>query len=438
MAQPSGVLSGAARVGAAILLLWCTVLAAHAAETPAPVLTFDHTTAVPGSELVVRLWFTGEGTDKVNNVHVTMTGSDSVSMQPLEPPGAGQGPFALTLDVKKDSIVEGSANLVFDIRYDTTGEDGKVVTRRAVIEKPIELGLIAAGSVSGFPLQLVSLIVPGLFGVIVLRARKSTVWEWLDGAAEKVSGGLLLSLLAIWLLELVSPHIGMPELASPGITKGKLAAAMVVGACIAAGVVGLEWLFGWARQQLKERRDSARLLTLQDSDAVVVAKSIIALCEARDRTDWTVPIVAEKAGQKLLGSTVLHGIDGDRFLLGWWHVPAQEDIGTLLQVALSQSGAAGRKAALRKVAERLRKQTSTLEPEDQVRQLAPQSQSGSATYVGQRFRLDDPWRVRPALPEDRQGTAEELGAIPLRLGAGKGAQVAGEHDRREAGHVQCR
>lgn len=407
---------------AIMVVLLCLAVQARAADAPTPVLTLDTASALPGGKFAVKLWFVGEQVDKVSNVRVSMTGSDWVSMQP-NPSASLQAPWpaSLTLDVT-NSVAEGTSTLVFAIHYDVAQDGGKVVAHDAVIQKPIELGLLGTGSIEGLPLQLVSLIIPGLFGVVILRLRNSKLWEVLSGAAEKAGGGLLLSLAALWLLQVVAPHTHSAALMSPGMSRMKLAAAAVAGCLIAAVLILCESAVLGLCAARKRRREQASRLQPGDSFAVAAAKAIDALCTASDaeKANWVTPTVAElPGGKKLIGSTVVRNSDDRMVLIGWGNVSNQQPLRDLLWQSVTEPGFAAKKKALGKVAAGLRGLSSGLTLESPVRQLEPASDTDTPIDLEDQEPLEPLSRVREARPEETKKINSQLGAIPLRRPASK-------------------
>jgi hypothetical protein len=405
------------RGSVAVLIMLCYVaLQARAADGPAPMLTFDTTSAAPGGKFAVNLWFVGEQVDRVDNVQVSVTGPDWVSMLP-NPARSLRGPWpaALTLRVA-NTIAEGTSTLVFAIRYDVVAEGGKVVTHDAVIEKPVQLGLLSTDSVEGLPLQLVTLVIPGLAGVAILRLRKSKLWDALSGAAEKVGGGLLLSLASLWLLEVAAPYLRLAVLTRPGISRTKLAAAIVAGCLIAGFLLLIEAAVLWLLEKCKRRRELATRLQPGDSFAVAAAKAIVALCGSADAptANWKTPTVAILPdGRKLIGSTIVRASDEQAVLIGWGNVLKDEALRDLVSQSLEQPAFADRKRSIQQLAARLR-ELRTLTVESPVRQLEPPLAGGAPNDQGERVPLPSTADLRAATASEKALINADLGAIPLR------------------------
>jgi len=429
----------------ALAALLALAAAARASDTTAatPTVTLDSVEAASGATVSAQLWFVGAAADAVRNVCVRVIVPQWLELQrpdassvgtpdsknasaaapsaPCDPseqgPFSGAGPIEMRLRVK-DSVSEGAYSIAFATHYETLNDAKAVVRRYALLEKPITLGVFGANSIAGLPLQLASLALPGLLGIVLLRLCGSKLWDALSGAAEKASATVLLSLIAVWALE----HSGWSAVSASGMSRFKLFASAIVGLPIGAVVMAAErgWLALAARFSTRsadrERRRLERVLivTATDSFPAMVAKAIRAKCasarkaEAQVQADWDIPTVVIDDGKTYLGSIAAPTIDDGLVLLGWGKVAAGTNLATLMQKAKATGTLEEKITAYEKVAASL-DSVQVLELEEGVRQIQPDDQTQRTPWV--RFRKDT--RVQPASIPERNSIDDRLGGFPL-------------------------
>ena len=429
----------------ALAALLALAAAARASDTAAatPMVTLDSAEAASGATVSAQLWFVGAAADAVRNVCVRVIVPQWIELQKPDPPSVGtpgsknapaaapsepcdsseQGPFSgagpIEMRLKvKDSVSEGAYSIAFATHYETLDDAKAVVRHYALLEKPITLGVFGANSIAGLPLQLASLALPGLLGIVLMRLCGSKLWDALSGAAEKASATVLLSLIAVWALE----HSGWSAVSASGMSRFKLFASAIVGLSI--GTVAMAVERGWlaiaarfsTRSADRERRRLERVLivTATDSFPAMAAKAIRAKCalarkaEAQGQTDWDIPIGAIDDGKTYLGSIVAPTIDDGLVLLGWGKVTAGTSLAALMQKAKAAGTLKEKTTAYEKVAASL-DGAQVLELEEGVRQIQPDDQTQRKPWV--RFRKDT--RVQPASIAERNGIDNRLGGIPL-------------------------